>query len=57
MLATIWARTEISVRDKSVYLGEIDMSQPSTTPASRRSFQEVKESSESIKDKLEHKDK
>jgi hypothetical protein len=58
MLATIWARTEISVRDKSVYLGEIDISQPNTNPANpEEAFKKLKESSENIKDKIENKDK
>jgi hypothetical protein len=59
MLATIWARTEISVRDKSVYLGEsFDMLQPSSAPVSPgEALKKLKESSESIKDKLQTKEK
>jgi hypothetical protein len=59
MLATIWARTEISVRDKSVYLGEsFDTLQPTSAPVSPgEALKKLKESSESIKDKLENKEK
>lgn len=59
MLATIWARTEISVRDNSVYLSEsADVTQPNVTPAARQQAQQkLKETSESIKDKLDQKDK
>ena len=59
MLATIWARTEISVRDSSVYLSEsADGSPPNATPQTQQQAQKkLKEASESIQDKLDEKDK
>lgn len=59
MLATIWARTEISVRDKSVYLDQsLDITGPSSAPVSPdEALKKLKESSESIKNTLENKEK
>jgi hypothetical protein len=57
MLATIWARTEISVRDKSVYLSEsfdsLETSQ--TQDKGQEARKQLKQSSEQIKDALEKK--
>lgn len=59
MLATIWARAEISVRDKSVYLIEsADVSQANPTPAAQQQAQKkLKETSENIKERLDEKEK
>jgi len=58
MLATIWARTEISVKDKSLYLGESFDAPSTSAPVSPgEALRKLKESSESIKDKLETKEK
>ena len=55
----IWARTEINVRDKSVYLGEsFEMIEPSSAPVSaEEALKKLKESSENIKKRLETKGK
>ncbi len=59
MLATIWARTEISVRDSSVYLNEpVDTSQRNTARETIEQAQKkLKEAAENLKDRLDQKEK
>jgi hypothetical protein len=59
MLATIWARTEISVRDKSVYLSE-SFDVPDTTQTQDKTMElrkQLKQSSEEVKDTLKKTEK